>query len=160
MGVGWCHKAALPIDRAVPRPSRSRCDARLSGNRTFGVSPSVPPGDKGHIDILQLPSHNCHFRYFGFVLAWMRSDLRLPRAVRRAFLAGRAPGTCCVRAHTGGCLEGCVVGLGFISVSSSEGFHPPLLFSIRPFLSKRCLIPTVHVFPDCWEGVCWDQSTG
>lgn len=49
--VRSCHKAALPIDRAVPRPSRSRCDAKLSGKRTLGVSRSGPPGDKGHIDM-------------------------------------------------------------------------------------------------------------
>lgn len=32
MEVGSCCKAALPVDGAVSRCSRSKCDAELSGN--------------------------------------------------------------------------------------------------------------------------------
>lgn len=51
-----------------------------------------------------------------------------------------------------------------MSVSSSEGSHPLCsptltLAALLLFLSKRCLTAAVPIFPDCWEGVCWDQST-
>lgn len=166
MEVGSCCEAALTIDRAVPKPSSSKHDARLCDKRTLGVRPLKTLGNKGYADILQLSSHSHHFHFFGFTLIWLRSDLELPSAVTvPAAPPGRHSSQSSVRTHSSGLLMGSF-GAEIDFFQQFRRVSLPLLFSVTYvgcitglLLSKRCLILPAHVVPDCWEDAYWDQST-
>lgn len=113
------------------------CDAKFSGIQTLGVSPLMPPGDKRHRDVLQLPSGMETVISIALSSWWPGWVLTLSFPMLFQDLLCEKP--CWWLSEN----------LGFISVSSAEGIHLPSAFFPTVLLSvlRFCFCPKGVWYP-------------